>query len=242
LELSLVIPVHKAGSAVGTALIEKINVLKSMGIEYEVIVVEDGPDQLAHNVLLEMQNSMKNLKLISLNKNYGKGYAIRAGLKTATGNHLAYMDYDNDINPEVIRRGYEEINKNKYDIVIPSKNHKNSQVTYPKSRRTFSRIYNFIAKIIFRINCSDTQVGAKFYSKNMIRTVLPLCKVNGFAFELEMLKFSELTGFSNFLEIPVEVNLMTQSTIDFTHALQIIFDTLFLFPRMIFFNGKKYHK
>jgi len=240
-KISLIIPAFKAGGFIKDALQKKIEILEKLYIPYEIIVVVDGTDEGTKKALQGFKNK-KNIIVYYLPKNYGKGYAVRYGMMRINSDFVGYMDVDNDIEPNVLRDGFLAIMAKKYDAILPSKRHYKSKINYPTSRKFISKIYNKIITTLFQLNCTDTQLGAKFYSKELLDVVLPQCRINGFAFELEMLTIAVINGFGNFLEIPVTVNLKTQSTIAFSHGIHVCIDTLMLLPRLRHIHDKKKHK
>jgi len=89
------------------------------------------------------------------------------------------------------------------------------------------------------LNCSDTQLGAKLYSNKLVKTTLPYCLINGFAFELEMLSISKKLGILKLVEIPVIVNFKTQTTISLRSGIKVLIDTFKLFLRLKKIEVKK---
>jgi glycosyltransferase involved in cell wall biosynthesis len=237
IELSLIVPAFKAGKFLKQALLEKQKVLDSLRIPYEIIIIADGYDPETDRVLKSLKKN-KRIRSYLLPKNRGKGYAVKFGFKKAKGNIIAYMDADNDIDPQVIKDGYFRLIESESHAILPSKNHKDSQTNYPHDRKLFSRVYNFMVRRIFLLQCSDTQLGAKIYSKDLLEKVLPHCQINGFAFELEMLKIAQILGYNRFEEIPVKIDLKTKSTISFINGLSVIKDSLLLYPRILLLNAK----
>ena len=237
IELSLVIPAYKAGKFLKQALLEKQKVLQSLNIPFEIIVIADGFDSETDKALKTLKGN-RNIHFYCLPKNKGKGFAVRLGFQKAKGRIISYMDADNDIDPDVIKQGYLRLKQSELEAILPSKNHKDSQTNYPHERKLFSRVYNFMVRRIFLLKCSDTQLGAKIYSRELIEQVLPHCRINGFAFELEMLKVAQILGYNRFEEIPVRIDLKTKSTISFLNGLTVIKDSILLYPRVLLLNAK----
>jgi glycosyltransferase involved in cell wall biosynthesis len=236
--ISIVVPTYHAGSFIKEAIKKKLDVLSSLNIPYELILVMDGKDELSREKITSFLK-LKNFKVVYLKNNHGKGFAVRRGMKVAKGNYIGYMDVDNDIDPIVIRNMYEVIKDNKYSAILPSKTHTLSKINYPFKRKLFSKTYHFIVNRFFNLSCSDTQLGAKLYSKTLVNNVLPLCEINGFAFELEMLMFAKQMNRLEFLEIPVVVNFKTQTTISLKNGLNVLSDTFKLFLRVRKFETSK---
>jgi dolichol-phosphate mannosyltransferase len=79
-------------------------------------------------------------------------------------------------------------------------------------------VFNVIVRILFGINCKDTQCGAKVFTRKTVQSVLPLLTCSGFEIDVEILwrmKFLK----KPVLEVPVswrhkdrgvfQMNLMT---------------------------------
>jgi glycosyltransferase involved in cell wall biosynthesis len=229
--ISIVVPAYHASKFIRDAVKQKLLVLESLKIPFELIVVLDGMDKASKGEIAQFLK-MKQLKVVYLKNNHGKGFAVRRGMSQAKGKYIGYMDVDNDIDPQVIKDMYEVIIKDEFSAVIPTKMHPLSKINYPVKRKLFSKTYNFVVKHIFKLSCSDTQLGAKLYSKSLVMNVLPLCAVNGFAFELEMLMYAKKLGLLSYQEIPVVVNYKTKSTISMRNGLNVLSDTFKLFLRI----------
>lgn len=236
--ISIVVPAYHAGSFIKDAVAKKLAVLKSLEISYELILVIDGADKSSISEISPFFK-MKQFKVVYLKYNHGKGFAVRRGMHQAKGKYIGYMDVDNDIDPLVVKDMYNAIVSNEYSAILPSKIHKLSKINYPFKRRLFSKVYNFIVKNIFNIPCSDTQLGAKLYSRSFVRNVIPLCTINGFAFELEMLSYAKKMNLLYFKEIPVVVNFKTQTTINLKNGINVLLDTFKLFIRIRKFDANK---
>ena len=105
----------------------------------------------------------------------GKGWAVREGIKRATGSIVAIIDGDGDIHPKYI----DTMLMKDYDVVVGSK-----PITSLLS--LFSRI---LIKLLFGLN--DTQTGIKVFHKRAIFYY----RTDGFAFDIEMLYKAKQAGY-----------------------------------------------
>jgi glycosyltransferase involved in cell wall biosynthesis len=236
--ISIILPSYNAGEFIKDAIEKKLSILESLGVPFELILVMDGEDKLAREEISKFKK-INQFKAVYLKENHGKGYAVRRGMAQAGGEYIGYMDIDNDIDPQVIYNMYCKIKNSKYTAILPSKINKMSKINYPLKRRLFSKIYHHLVKNIFNFTCSDTQLGAKLYSKSLVKSVLPYCVINGFAFELEMLLYAQKMSILRYTEIPVVVNFKTQTTISIRSGLNVISDTVKLFLRIKNFDPNK---
>jgi glycosyltransferase involved in cell wall biosynthesis len=230
IELSIIVPAYKAESFIKSAIAEKLLVLESMGIMYELIVVLDGESFATVKQLEEIANP--NLKVLHYIENQGKGFAVKFGCMQATGKYIGYTDADNDIDPKIIVEMYNEIKAKKVDMVIPSKFHKDSHIYQPFKRKIISRLFSLYTRLVLWLPFSDTQLGAKLYKREVIKQVMPKILVKRFAFESEMLTVAYHYGFNKFSEVPTSLNLNTKSTVNLSDGFKSAWDTLAIFYRL----------
>jgi hypothetical protein len=95
----------------------------------------------------------------------------------------------------------------KADIIVGSKRHPASKVEYPWQRKILSFGYQTLVWLLFDLKVKDTQVGMKFYRREVLEKVLPRLLVKAFAFDVEILAVSNYLGYKRIYEAPVEIEL-----------------------------------
>ena len=98
IKISIIIPVYNEERTVINVL-EKVNQQKINSISMEIIVINDGSED--HSLELLKNNPKLYTKLINLEKNKGKGGAVREGLKSAVGDYILFQDADMEYDPAV---------------------------------------------------------------------------------------------------------------------------------------------
>ena len=88
-KLSVIVPVYNEESTILT-LLDKIIDLKDL--DKEIIVVDDGSTDKTSE-LISKYNKKNNIRLISHNKNKGKGAAIKTAKQYVTGNIIIIQIY-----------------------------------------------------------------------------------------------------------------------------------------------------
>ena len=78
--VSVIIPIFNEVEAI-TNLVEKIQSIieEDSKLVYELVIVDDGSTDGTNSIITELENTFKNLKVISLARNYGQSTALQAG-------------------------------------------------------------------------------------------------------------------------------------------------------------------
>jgi glycosyltransferase involved in cell wall biosynthesis len=245
--LSVIIPVYKQEKTIAKDLINISSVLKQIRYDYEIIVVIDG---------IKIDNSYKIIKKLQLDKskvygykhNHGKGYAIRYGMAKTKGDYIAFIDSGMEIDPNGLSMIIEHMEWYNADIIVGSKRHPASQVTYPLDRKIISFGGHLIAKYLLGINVHDTQAGLKIFRRQVLIKVLPRLLIKNYAFDLEILSVANYLKFTKIYEAPVKLNYDFKSL---THASGInviyrcLLDALAVFYRLRildYYNDKNKRK
>jgi glycosyltransferase involved in cell wall biosynthesis len=101
-QLSVVVPAKDERAGLEATLTEVRRVLAGEGVDYEVLVVDDGSTDGTFERLRELCRQESRLRGIRLSRNYGKESALLAGLREARGAAVVTMDADLQHPPAVI--------------------------------------------------------------------------------------------------------------------------------------------
>ena len=114
--LAVVAPFYNEGAHVARFLDRLIAVLAKLNIDWTVVCINDGSvdDTLAH--LIEVHKREPRVKVIDFSRNFGKEYALTAGLDHCEADAVVLMDSDLQHPPEMLpamlakwREGYEVV-------------------------------------------------------------------------------------------------------------------------------------
>ena len=78
-----------------------VNVLKKYE-KYEIIFVNDASDDKSLELLLNLRNENKNIKILTTSRPFGVSPCVLAGFQKAKGDAVVYMDSDLQDPPEII--------------------------------------------------------------------------------------------------------------------------------------------
>ena len=231
--LSVIVPAYKQEKTLRKDL-ENINKTLEEGfgnIDYEIICVIDGELDNSKSEA-EKVNSPK-IKIYSYKENRGKGYAVRYGMKKASGDLISFLDAGMDIGPKGIMMLMAHMNWYNADIIVGSKRHPVSRVNYPLLRKLLSIGYHIGAKILFGLPLTDTQSGIKIFKRKVIEKILPRLLVKTYAMDIEMLAVAKYLGFDRIYEAPIEVRFnRATSRIGWSTIFKMAWDTAAVFYRL----------
>jgi glycosyltransferase involved in cell wall biosynthesis len=114
--LSIVAPFYNEGAHVAEFVKRSTATLVGLDVDWNVVCVNDGSsdDTLLHLVAAHQQDARVNV--VDLSRNFGKEYALTAGLDHAAGDAVVLMDSDLQHPPEMLpamlakwREGYEVV-------------------------------------------------------------------------------------------------------------------------------------
>lgn len=116
--VSVIVPAYNEDRTI-LSVLETVRAQKVDGASFEIVVVDDGsrdgtPDLLRDNPALYD-------RLITLQRNRGKGAAVRAGLEAATGDVVLVQDADLEYHPSEFASLLEPIIHHDAELVIGSR-------------------------------------------------------------------------------------------------------------------------
>jgi glycosyltransferase involved in cell wall biosynthesis len=239
--VSVIIPAYKQEKTIEKDLKNIYDVMSATRWDFEIILVVDGMlDKTFENA---KKVDKKNIKVVGYETNRGKGYAVRYGMVRAKGDYVAFIDSGMEIQPNGISMLLEHMEWYNADIMMGSKRHPASKVSYPFFRRLYSFGYHAIVKILFRIPVKDTQVGLKVFKRNVLEAVLPRLVIKQYAFDIELLAVAYRLGFKRIYEAPVWITIDFGSGTNFGsffpfsyYIRQMLADTVGVFYRMYFIH------
>jgi glycosyltransferase involved in cell wall biosynthesis len=178
MKLSIIIPVYNEASTIGE-IINRVKKVKLPKTTKQIIVVNDGSTDQTKNKL----KSIKDIQLVNLPNNIGKGAAIIAGLKLATGDFVLIQDADLEYDPQDIPSLLEPIISHKAEVVYGSRflgPHKNMLFWHLMGNKFLS----FMTNILFNTTLSDMEVCYKLIPAKLLKSFN--LKQKRFGFEPEV--------------------------------------------------------
>jgi len=192
--VSVIVPALNEEKSIGDVVEGVERVLSANGYKFEIIVVSGRSTDKTSEIA-----RMKGAKVIAYNKDPGKGYAIRKGLKMCKGDIVVLMDADGSHVPEELPLMLEKLAYG-HDIVVPSRFLGSSDDTTPLVSLG-NRLLTLIFNILFyrRRYVTDSLNGFKAIKKKILDNISLVS--NGTEIEVEILAKCLING-SKMVELP----------------------------------------
>ena len=155
-----------------------------------------------NNVIKE--NSDLYDKVINLEKNRGKGFAVKSGLKIATGDYIIFQDADLEYDPKDFIKFTNLINKFSADVIIGSRFNYSD---YTRSHNIANKFGNYILTLFFNLlyNTTFTDIYSCYLAFR--RDILDVDKLKTDGFEQHAEILCKIVKKSDkFYEVPINYN------------------------------------
>lgn len=170
---------------------------------FEIILVNDGSTDQTKLEIKKIMKLKESIKLISYPKNRGKGFAIKQGMLSATGQYLIFTDIDLSTPIDEFENFIPYLKK--YDLLVGSRKMRGSKVVIrqPWIRELLGKGFTKLSQIILQVKVSDFTCGFKCFSKKASKEIFTAQKVEGWSFDSEILFLAKKFGYK-IKEIPVK--------------------------------------
>jgi glycosyltransferase involved in cell wall biosynthesis len=197
-DLSIVVPAFNEEHRLPPTLAQLSAFLVAQPLRWEIVVVDDGSRDATCAVVTEAMATLPNLRLVRQTPNRGKGAAVRVGMLAARGQIRVMCDADGSMSPDQLPRLLAPILACKAEIAIGSRYAEGAltSVKQPFYRVLWSRLANKVIQRSLVPGVRDTQCGYKAFTAEAARALFPLGRIDGWAFDLEILALARRAGFS----------------------------------------------
>tara|TARA_B100000029_G_scaffold513685_1_gene614014 strand:- start:1026 stop:2060 length:1035 start_codon:yes stop_codon:yes gene_type:complete len=186
INLSIIIPVYNEENYLKSLFADIKRYFNEKKVE--VIVVNDGSNDNSKQILEDLKKSdfKFGYKLINLNKNFGKGYAIKEGAKSSLGEYILLQDADLELDLKDSREIYETIYKDEsIDCIFGSRymSGKLKKHSY-FINELIGKFNTLIFNLLFGQSLSDIHCGLKIFSREVYNKIN--LTVNDFGLEIDI--------------------------------------------------------
>ncbi|MBI5675292.1 MAG: glycosyltransferase family 2 protein [Nitrospirae bacterium] len=183
MKVSIVIPCFNEVKTIGSILEKVLDV--QLSLDKEIIIVDDFSTDGTREYLKAIEGHNNLIKIIYHTENRGKGAALRAGFKLASGNIILIQDADLEYDPADYNKLLDPIIEGRADVVYGSR-----FIGGEQHRVLFfwhsigNKILTFLSNAFTNLNLSDMEVCYKAFRKEILDKLE--LKENRFGFEPEI--------------------------------------------------------
>ena len=165
-KVSIIIPAFNEEKTI-VELLERVNSQSVEGIEFEIVVVDDGSKDGTPEILKSRPDLYDHM--IRQSPNQGKGAAVIAGLKQANGDYILFQDADLEYNPDEYEGLLFPVKEFDADIVMGSRflSPRYTRVHY-FWHKVGNRFITLLFNILFNTTFSDIYSCYLLYRKNLV--------------------------------------------------------------------------
>jgi dolichyl-phosphate beta-glucosyltransferase len=184
--LSLILPAYNAAGFLRQSLL-LLREHRPRWPASEVIVVDDGSKDTTPQVVEEF--AAEGVRCLRLEKNRGKGGAVRAGMLAAKGQYRIFMDADIPYELEAVDLILRYLDFKEFDIVIGSRHVPGAHfdVALPWQRKIASAVFTAFVTRLMVTGVVDTQCGIKGFRAEAAERLFKLSVLDSFTFDVEIL-------------------------------------------------------
>ena len=174
-DVAVVIPVFNEEKLIGECIDEWLNVLDSVNLNYEILIIDDGSSDATISIV-ERYGDNQNIQMI-IKQNEGHGPTILAGYKRAVGiaEWVFQADSDNEISP------------NQFSALWSRRQGQDAVIAWRQGRdqTTVRRLVTFFArvttKVLFRCHLRDVNIPFRLIRSETLTILLEKIPSDTFA-------------------------------------------------------------
>ena len=199
--LSVVIPAYNEEKIIKKNLRKIMTYLDKKKYTWQIVAVDDGSRDKTSKQVKKIKT--KRIKLITFEKNQGKGAALKKGFEEATGEYIIFMDSDLSVPLNHIDNLLGYFQKG-YEVVIGSRRVEGSkiEVHQPIMRESMGRVFTYLTRKIAGVNLRDFTCWFKGFTREAGKRIFGLSRVKRWSYDAEILFLANKFGYQ-IKEVPV---------------------------------------
>lgn len=196
--LSVLVPVFNERETVRAALAAVRG--SRLPVELEIVVVDDRSTDGTREILAELEAAGEIDQLVLLERNRGKGAAVREAIARATGELMVIQDADLEYDPQELTRLLEPILDGRADAVFGSRFLGSPRRVLYFWHRVGNGVLTLLSNMLTNLNVTDMETCYKMVRADLLKS-LPL-RSDRFGIEPELTARLSQAG-ARIYEVPI---------------------------------------
>lgn len=198
MKLSVVMPVYNEANTL-EEIVARVTAVK---LADEIVIVDDGSSDGSAEILNKL-GKQGGVRVITHEKNQGKGAAVRTGIQAAQGDLILVQDADLEYDPRDYPKLLEPIDSNMADAVYGSRFLGGSRRPTMYWHMVANKMLTFLTNVLYNNILTDMETGYKLFKRDVIKDIQ--IKSNSFNFEPEITA-KLLKRRTRIFEVPITFN------------------------------------
>src|SRR5919204_3920466 len=152
--ISAIIACYRDAPAVPQMYDRLTAVFEKLGVEYEIIFVNDASPDNAGEILAELALSDNRVTVVNHARNFGSQSAFTSGMKIATGDAVVLLDGDLQDPPELIEKFYARWREG-YDVVDGVRERRVTTLPMQLAYKLFYRVFRSLSYVSMPVDAGD---------------------------------------------------------------------------------------
>ena len=153
--VSIIGPCFNEENNIDEYLLRIIKVSDKLGLDYKIILIDDGSKDNTWSKILEHSKNNNRIKGIKFTRNFGHQAALMAGINFANSDYVFCSDVDLQDPPELMEQMFEKISSKKFDVVFGKRIKNNENFLKKLNSIIFYKVFNLISNTKISEQTSD---------------------------------------------------------------------------------------
>jgi len=167
IKISVIVPVFNEEENLPILVPQLFEVLKGIGLPFEMIFVDDGSSDGSREILRRMASQYRSLHVIRLKENRGLSTALHAGIREAQGEKIVTLDSDLQNDPADIPRLMEYMAD--YDMATGWRQKRED----PWLKKISSKIANAVRNRLSGEDIRDSACTLRVFKRECLKDIKP---------------------------------------------------------------------